>query len=87
VKFHIYFECCDTITEADVTADSKEDAVRIWENQEVSDDIKTNFGLFFLQPTYAEMCAAAHAKDCELVVTQPEPTQMYADEDMFPPGA
>lgn len=70
MKFHIYFECCDIITEADIKADSREDAVRIWENQEVSDQIKKEFGLFFLQSTYTEMCAAAHMKDCELVVTQ-----------------
>lgn len=70
MKFHIYFECCSIVTEADVTADSKEDAVRIWENWQCSEYTKTVFGLFFLQPTYAEMCAAAHAKDCELVVTE-----------------
>jgi hypothetical protein len=70
VRYSLYFECCGIESRAMVDAPTKEDAVRQWESENVSEDIKTNFGLFFLQPTYAEMRLAAHGKDAELIVTE-----------------
>ncbi len=70
MKYHVYFECCGIESSDTIDAPTAEEAVRMWENEYVSDYVKTNFGLFFLQSTYEEMRAAAHAKDSELVVKE-----------------
>lgn len=70
MKFRIQFDCCDIFTDVTIEADSKENAVCIWERQHTRPETQRDFGLFFTQTTYAEMVRAANKSDANLTVTE-----------------